>query len=439
MIRVWRRREVRVEVFPWRGEDRTTEHRQRLRAELREGGGVKPLELFFDLVFVIAFTQCTALMAHDLTWGGLVHGVVALAVVWWAWVCFAWLTSLVDPEEGTARIVMLLVMVALLMVSFAIPEAFGDRGLWFAVAYGVVRLGHVVLFLTGSREDAALHHWVVGLAVNTSAVVGLLVVASFVDQPQWKVGLWLAAIAFDFGMPAKYGVDRWRLVPGHFAERHNLIIILALGESVIALGVGAELELNATVAFVGALGIGLAAAFWWIYFDIVAIVTARRLEQAPAGRERNRLARDSYSYLHFPMAAGIVLTALAFEEAVPHGDVPLETIPAVALLGGTSLYLLAHVALRLRNAGTVNVERLLVAVVLLALVPLAVSIDAVWALAVVNVLLWGMVVFETIWVYDDNRFLLRHDLDARIPSRDDRRTERSGPEPPTAPGGDGPG
>ena len=140
------RRDLWVEVFPWRREGRTAEHRARMRAELRERGGVKPLELFFDLVFVIAFTQCTALMAHDVTWGGLLRGVLAFAVVWWAWVSFAWLTSLVDPEEGTVRIVMLLVMVALLMVSFAIPEAFGDRGLWFAVAYGVVRLGHVPSF-----------------------------------------------------------------------------------------------------------------------------------------------------------------------------------------------------------------------------------------------------------------------------------------------------
>jgi low temperature requirement protein LtrA len=417
MFRVWRRRELRVEVFPWRGERRTTEHRARLRAELRDGGGVKPLELFFDLVFVIAFTQCTALMAHDLTWAGLGRGVVALAVVWWAWVCFAWLTSLVDPEEGTVRIVMLLVMVALLMVAFAIPEAFGDRGRWFAVAYGFVRLGHVALFLMGSRDDAALRRWVLGLAATTAVVVALLVVASFVDQPGLKVALWLVAIVADWGMPARYGVDRWRLVPGHFAERHNLIVILALGESVIALGLGAEIELDATVAFVGALGIGLAAALWWIYFDVVAIVTARRLEQAAPGRERNRLARDSYSYLHFPMTAGIVLSALAFEEAVPHGGEAFHAVPAFALLGGTALYLLAHVALRLRNAGTVNVERLGLAIVLVALVPVAVSIAAVWTLAIVNLLLWAMIVFETVWVYDDNRFRLRHDLEVEIPTR----------------------
>ena len=414
-----RREELRVEVFPWRGEERTAERRTHLRAELREGGGVKPLELFFDLVFVIAFTQCTALMARDLTWGGLLRGAVVLAVVWWAWVSFAWLTSLVDPEEGAVRIVMLLVMVALLMVSYAIPEAFGDRGLWFAVAYGVVRLGHVALFLMASRDDRALHRWVILLSIATAVVVALLVAASFAG-PELKVALWLLAIAVDWGLPATSGVDRWRLVPGHFAERHNLIIILALGESVIALGAGAGVELDTTVALVGALGLGLAAALWWIYFDIVALVTARRLEQAAPGRERNRLARDSYSYLHFPMVAGIVLSALAFEEAVPHGGEPFEAVPAVALLGGTALYLLAHVALRLRNAGTVNIERLVLAIVLVALIPLAVRIDAVWALAVVNLLLWAMITFETLWVYDHNRFLLRHDLDADIPSRGDR-------------------
>ena len=423
MMRRWVRSERFVAVFPWRDEDRSTGDapgtRPHLRAELRDtdAGAVKPLELFFDLVFVIAFTQCTALMIHDATWSGLGHGVVVLAVVWWAWVGFAWLTSLVDPEEGSVRLLMFLVMASLLLVSFAIPEAFGDRGLWFAVAYGAVRVGHVALFLLASRDDAALHRWVaVGLAASTAAVVALLVLASFLP-PGPKVVVWLLAIGVDWGLPAVSGVDRWRLVPGHFAERHNLIVILALGESVIALGAGADVELDATVAVVGALGIGLASALWWIYFDVVAIVTARRLEQAEAGERRNRLARDSYSYLHFPMVAGIVLSALAFEQAVHHGGDPLDSVNAAALCGGTALYLLGHVALRLRNAGTINVERLVSSVVLIAFVPLAVRIDAVWALATVNVLLWAMIVFETLWVYDDRRFRLRHDLDTEIPVR----------------------
>ncbi|UDY37880.1 low temperature requirement protein A [Dermatobacter hominis] len=432
------RQELGRDAFPWRRRRRSNGHRIELRAELRERDGVKPLELFFDLVFVIAFTQCTALMADEHSWTGLVRGLVVLGVVWWAWVSFAWLTSLVDPEEGSVRIVMFLVMAALLIASFAIPEAFGDRALWFAAAYGFVRLGHVSLFLLGTHDDPDLHRWVVGLSVVTALVVGLLVVASFVG-PGWQLAIWFLALAIDCGFPARYGAERWRLVPGHFAERHNLVIILALGESVIALGFGAQAELDASVATIGALGIGLAAALWWIYFDIVAIVTARRLEQAPAGRERNRLARDSYSYLHFPMVAGIVLAALAFEGAVLHGDEPFDAVSAVALMGGVALYLLAHVVLRLRNAGTVNVERLTVALVLLALTPIAVRIDALWTLVAVNVLLWAMIAFETMWVYDDNRFLLRHDLDAHIPSRGDRPPRRPRRGVDLGTGEDGPG
>jgi low temperature requirement protein LtrA len=425
--------EVELRTIRWRRRVRITEHHTRLRAELREHEGVKPLELYFDLVFVLAFTQCTALMAEEHSWTGVARGLTVLAVVWWAWVCFAWLTSLVDPEEGAVRVVMLLVMVALLMVCFAIPGAFGDRALWFAVAYGFVRLGHVVLFVLASRDDHDLRRWVFGLAATTALVVALLVGASFLE-PEAAIALWLAAVAVDFGFPARYGVDRWRIVPRHFAERHNLVIIIALGESVIALGVGAEVELDGTTAAVAALGIGLASALWWIYFDLVSLATARRLEVAPAGRERNRLARDSYSYLHFPMVAGIVLAALAFHEAVVHGDEPLDEVTSVALFGGVALYLLAHVALRLRNAGTVNAERLGVAVVLLALTPVAVELDAVWSLVIVNGLLWSMIVYETVWVYDDIRFQLRHDPQTDVPIRGEPARERPSPDESAPPG-----
>lgn len=419
MFRRRSRQEWSQAFFPWhRGTsaEGATERRERLRTELREQDGVKPLELFFDLLFVLVFTQCTALMSHDLTWTGLGRGLVVLAIVWWAWVSFAWLTSLVDPEEGAVRLIMFLVMVALLIMAFAIPEAFGDRGFWFAAAFGFVRAGHVALFWVASRDDPGLHRWVIGLAVASAISVALLVAAA-AAPPGPKVVLWFAALIVDLGFPARWGVERWRIVPGHFAERHNLIIILALGESVIALGAGAEAELDSSVALVGALGLGLAAALWWIYFDVVALVTARRLQQAEPGRERNRLARDSYSYLHFPMVAGIVLCALAFEEAVPHGTAAFEVVTATALLGGVASYLLAHVVLRLRNRGSVNPERLVAALVALALIPVAVTVDAIWTLVIVDALLWGMIVFETIWVYDEQRFLLRHNQDVDIPTR----------------------
>ena len=203
--------------------------------------------------------------------------------------------------------------------------------------------------------------------------------------------------------------------PAHFAERHNLVIILALGETVVALGAGTEVELTATVVVAAGLGVGLAAAFWWIYFDIVAIVTERRLTQAAEGPERNTLARDSYSYLHFPMVAGIVLTALAFHETLAHVGESLDAVHAFALLGGSALYLLAHVVLRLRNAHTISPTRLGTAIVLLVLIPAAVHVAALTAVITTNVLLWAMIGYETFFVYDERRYRLRHGLDIDIP------------------------
>jgi low temperature requirement protein LtrA len=382
--------------------------------ELRERESVKPLELFIDLVFVLGFTQCTALMAAEANWPGIGRGILVLAVLWWAWVSYAWLTSLIDPEEGSVRLVMLAATTGLLIVALCVPEAFGERALTFAIAYGAVRMGHVALYSTARRDSTRVRGWIVGVAINTTIVIGLLVAASVVDGGA-QAGLWVTAILVDWGAPARLGVAEWRLVPAHFAERHNLVIILALGEAIVALGVGAEIDLTASVIVAAVLGMGLASALWWIYFDVVAIVTERRLVQAPEGRVRNELARDSYSYLHFPMVAGIVLAALGLEETLAHVDEPLDVVHAFALLGGTAIYLLAHVVLRLRKARTVNVERLALAVVLLALIAAAVKIDALITIAAVNVLIWAMIAYETFFVYDERRYRLRHGLEIDVP------------------------
>jgi low temperature requirement protein LtrA len=221
-----------------------------------------------------------------------------------------------------------------------------------------------------------------------------------------------------WGGPALIGAAGWRLVPAHFAERHNLVIILALGESIVALGVGVQVDLSAPVITAAVLGIGLASALWWIYFDVVALVTERRLTQSTEGRERNALARDSYSYLHFPMVAGIVLGALGLEATLAHVDEPLDAEHAFALLGGVAIYLLAHVALRLRNAHTVNVQRLVVALALFALIPLALEVTALVTLAGANVLVWAMIAYETIVVYDERRYALRHGLEIDMPGHE---------------------
>jgi low temperature requirement protein LtrA len=270
----------------------------------------------------------------------------------------------------------------------------------------VVRAGQIVLFLLGSRDDAALRHSIWGLAISSALGVGLLVGASFLDG--WaQPALWGVAILIDWGGPALFGVAGWQLVPAHFAERHNLVIILALGESIIALGVGAQVDLTFRVIAAAVLGIGLASALWWLYFDVVALVTGLRLIRAPDRKSRNRLARDSYSYLHFPMVAGIVLTALGEEAILAHVDDPLDGVHAFALLGGVAIYLLAHVALRLRNAHTVNTQRLLLALVLFALIPVAMEVPGLVTSLGVNVLIWAMIAYET-YRYDERRYQLRH-------------------------------
>jgi low temperature requirement protein LtrA len=377
--------------------------------ERRQGETVKPLELFFDLVFVLGFTQCTALMAHDPSWTGLARGALVLALLWWSWVGYAWLTSVIDPEEGAVRLVMFASMAGLLIVALAIPEAYGHRAVTFAVAYGVVRVAHIALYVIASRDEPELRHSVTGLAVTTCLSVGLILIGAFLDDSAQSV-VWAVAILLDAGGPGIFGTAGWTLAPGHFAERHNLVIILALGESIVALGVASEIDLTAEVIAAAVLGIGIASALWWVYFDMVALVTARRLVQAPEGRERNALARDSYSYLHYPMVAGVVLVALGMEAALHHVDEHLDAERSFALLGGVALYLLAHVALRLRNAHTLSRTRFGLAVALLLLIPAATTVPALVAVAALNVPLWAMIAYET-RLYGDGRYRLRHGLD----------------------------
>jgi low temperature requirement protein LtrA len=381
-------------------------HTPRLSAARREEERVTPLELFFDLVFVLAITQCTTLMSHHRTWTGLAEGLLVLGVLWWAWVGYAWLTSVVDPEEDAVRLSIFVAMAALLIVSLCVPHAFGDLALTFAVAYGVVRAAHIALFRLASRDDAALRRSVTGLAVSTAIGVGILASASLLDGLA-QGALWALAIGLDMAGPYVFGSEGWKLVPGHFAERHGLIIIIALGESIVAIGVGAQAGLTAGVVTAAVLGIALAAALWWIYFDVVAIVSSRRLAQAEEGRERNEMARDSYSYLHLPMVAGIVLVALGLKTILGNVSDPLDTVPAFALLGGVAAYLLGHVAFRFRHVHTINTHRLGLALVFVAALPLAVAIPPLLTLGIVDALLCAMIVYET-RRYGEGRTRLRH-------------------------------
>jgi low temperature requirement protein LtrA len=367
-----------------------------------------PLELFFDLVFVLALTQCTALMAEQTTWSGLARGLLVLCVLWWAWTAYAWLTSVVDPEEGAVRFAIFAAMAALLVVALCVPDAFGDLALLFAVSYAAVRGAHIVLFVAASRDDPALRRSVTGLAASTAVGAGLLVAAAFVDGAA-QGALWVVALVLDMGEPFLFGSTGWRLVPHHFAERHGLIVIIALGESIVAIGVGAEAGVDAGVVVAAVVGVAVCAELWWLYFDLVALVAERRLAHAEEGRERNEVARDSFSYLHLPMVAGIVLLALGLKKTLAHVEDPLDVVPATAALGGTALYLLAHVGFRWRNVHRFSTHRLVCAALLVALVPAAVEVPALATFGILAAVLAVLIIYETVR-FSELRDRLRHQL-----------------------------
>ncbi|MDQ3910945.1 MAG: low temperature requirement protein A, partial [Actinomycetota bacterium] len=210
---------------------------------------VTPLELFFDLVFVFAITQVTAFLSDNPTWGGLVQGLALLAALWWAWVGYSWLTNnAVRAEEATpARQVVLAAMAAMLVASLAVPDAFGEAGMIFGGAYFVVRFLHLALYALVLGNSTGARRAVVGFAPGFLGGPALLVVAGALGG--WAQGvLWAFALAVDYGVALVRGVGGFRVNAGHFVERHGLIIIIALGESIVAIGVGAAgLELTAGV------------------------------------------------------------------------------------------------------------------------------------------------------------------------------------------------
>jgi low temperature requirement protein LtrA len=367
--------------------------RHRLSAARREGERVTPLELFFDLVFVLAITQCTALMSHDQTWSGLAQGLLILGVLWWAWVGYSWLTSVIDPEAGAVRLVIFVAMAALLIVSLCVQQAFDNLALTFALGIGAFRTAHIALFWLAGADDKDLQRSVIGLAASTAVAVGILALASLFDGLAQGT-LWALAIFLDMAGPYFFGAEGWKLVPGHFAERHGLIVIIALGESIVAIGIGASGALDLGIGTAAVLGIFLAAALWWTYFDVVALISARRLGEAEVGRVQNELARDSYSYIHLLMVAGIVLMAFGMKVTIGHYDEHLHDVPAFALLGGLAAYLLGLVAFRWRHVHSLNRHRLGLAIVLLFLVPVATAVPALVSVAICVALIWAMIVYE---------------------------------------------
>jgi low temperature requirement protein LtrA len=291
---------------------------------------------------------------------------------------------------------MLVAMAAMFVAALAVPDAFGRHGVIFGVAFLIVRVMHVALYALAGRGDRDLLQAVLRITPSTVVGAALIIAAGFVSD-DLKPALWLGALAVDYLGPLVSGTRGWRVHPAHFTERHELIVIIALGESLIAIGLGAAgAEIDTGVIVTAVLGLAVATSFWLAYFDFFSIRGAQMLADR-SGAERAALARDAYSYLHLPMVVGIVLFALAMKKTLAHVGGDLDTIAAFALCGGSALYLSAFVALRIRTQRRLSRGRFVALVGFLVAFPVATFVPALAALVLVTAVWTALHAYELIW------------------------------------------
>lgn len=376
---------------------------------------VTTLELLFDLVFVFAITSVTTFMAHHLSVLGLFEGLVITALLWFGWTAYAWLGNQARADEGALRVSMLFAMAAFFVVALTIPEAFHDRpgGLSgpfvFVLAYAIVRLSHLAVYYLAAADDTELRTTVRQAFLSTLPAMLLLGVGAFCGSP-WRFVLWTVAVVTDYAGIFISGASGWRIpAPGHFAERHQLVIIVAIGESIVSVGLGLNgAPVTWSLLLAAVLGVGLSVALWWTYFDVVALLAERKLASLE-GDARTRLGRDTFTYLHMPAVVGIVYLALGTKivlaqvAAVADGDHGVFSGPALfALYGGGAVYLLAMSAVRWRDLGRPNVARLVVAgaLVVIGAVAEVLTLTGTVNLLLVDLVLFGLVAFEAIHFKD---------------------------------------
>jgi low temperature requirement protein LtrA len=361
---------------------------------------VTPRELFFDLVFVFAITQVATLFADDPTFAGIGRGVLVLAALWWTWTAYAWLTNIVDPEDGVVGGALLVALIAMFVAALAVPGVFDDDGVLFGAAFLVVCAMHAALYTIAGRGNPDLFRAVLRLAPWTLLGAILILAAGFTEGG--RTWLWLAALAVTYFGAVLSGSTGWHLHPSHFAERHGLVIIIALGEAFISIGIGASgIGIGLAEVVAAILGLLVATSFWLAYFDFFSIRGERALAGLE-GAERVGLARDVYSYAHFPMIVGIVLFAFAMKTIVGHVGEELDSVTAFALCGGCALYLFTYSAIRIRVERRVRVSRgrFVAALVLLALLPVATMVPALVALALVTAVWVALHTYELVWWRD---------------------------------------
>jgi low temperature requirement protein LtrA len=366
-------------------------------AALDQEHRVTPRELFFDLVFVFAFTQVATLLAGDPTFAGIGRSVLVLAALWWVWSAYAWLTNIVDPERELIGGALLIALISMFVAALVVPGVFADEGVIFGAAFLVVWVMHTALYTLAGRGNPDLLGAVLRLAPWTLIAAILIFVAGWVDG--LRTWLWVAALMLGYGGGLLTGSSGWRVYPSHFAERHGLVIIIALGEAFIAIGIGATgTSLGPGEIIAAILGLLVATSFWLAYFDFFSIRGERLLGDA-SGQERVALARDIYTFLHFPMIVGIVLFAFAMKIVLAHVGDELDSVAAFALCSGSALYLLTYSAIRSRveRRWRLSRGRFVAAVAVLVLLPVATTVPALVALGLLTVVWLGLHTYELVW------------------------------------------
>ncbi len=353
------------------------------------------LELFFDLVFVFGITQVTALLLADTSALGFVRAALIFGLLWWAWSAYTWLTNAIDIERSVVRLLILSAMAGSFFMALAVPGAYGSEGLWFAVPYAVVRMLQVGLYAEGLRRDPIQLRAFLPLAPWFLVSPGLVLVGGAVDDAA-RPWLWGASLVIDVmgTLVANRGSGGWRVSPAHFAERYGLFMIIVLGETIVATGLGArEIERDGTFVVSVVVAFAAVATLWWAYFGFTQSAAERTLTRTPV-EQRGPLARDLYTLGHFPIALGIVFTAVAGEKTLAHPDDPLSAGGRAALGVGVAVFLLGFVLVRWRTIRRIAWERLAAGAVVVTAALTLVDLAAVRLLALVVATLIVMIAVE---------------------------------------------
>ncbi len=380
-----------------------SEHSEHLEAGPDAGKVAHPIELFFDLVYVFAFTRVVGFVVHDHNLESALKGALLLGLLWWSWGTWTWSMNAVDLTNRLRRVMILVSMMFIFLMGYAVPTAFDVDGGWFVAGYLGSRLLAVAVMWFGTLDDEVEHQSIRSYVPISMVAPVVLVVGAFASESA-RPWVWLAALAIEVVAVLVAGQAEWHVDATHFAERHGLIMIIALGEAIIAVGVAltaaAGEDASISTALAWRLGVGLAGvgAMWWAYFDKMQVIWETRLHEADVA-SAGRIARDLYTLLHYPMITGIVFFAVALEEAFLHPEDPLTGFTRWMLAASVAMYFLAQSIATYRAWGQITYERI-IGVVIMVLMAAVLTIKAEMVVLLVTIVMLVTMSAEY-WRYRD--------------------------------------